>query len=118
LVRKAEKGDAAAQYQLGCQYRQGTHVEKNYAKALQWFEKAAFQGHVEAQHRVAICYNNGEGTLPDRFKAYAWYLIAAKNGNEYAQAKQRVYEAKMGRRQLAHARHLAQQIMEKISVRR
>ena len=114
LVEDAENGNARAQYELGIRYRDGTHIEKNYALALKWLTKAAMQGQVDAQLGVAVSYNNGEGTLPDRIKAYAWYLVASMNGNERARVKQRIYASTLNERQLIEGQKLAKQLAEKI----
>ena len=45
LKRKAENVDAKSQFQLGEMYYYGEGVEHNYKKAIEWFEKAADQGH-------------------------------------------------------------------------
>ncbi len=48
IIARAEKGDAEAQYELGEMYEKGQGIEQNYAKALEWYRKAAEQG-VKAQ---------------------------------------------------------------------
>jgi len=51
LRRAAEQGDAEAQFKLGRSYfdGQGVGITKDYAKAAEWFGKAAEQGHAEAK---------------------------------------------------------------------
>lgn len=47
---KAYQGDADAQYTLGIYYYNGTiGLEKNLRKSVEWFKKAAAQGHSDAQ---------------------------------------------------------------------
>ena len=46
LLAKAEKGDAEAQYQLGCCYYEGDGVEQNYEQAVYWWTKSAEQGNI------------------------------------------------------------------------
>ena len=54
-VRKAAvQGDARAQYALGEMYYRGNGVEQDMSKALEWFEKAARQGHPEAQSLLGV----------------------------------------------------------------
>lgn len=48
LIKKAEQGDIEAQDELGYMYEHGEGVEQDYAKAIQWYEKAAAQGCQEA----------------------------------------------------------------------
>jgi len=45
----AECGDGAAQYKLGVWYDKG----KNEAKAMEWYRKAAEQGHEKALAKLS-----------------------------------------------------------------
>jgi hypothetical protein len=47
--KKAEKGDAKAQCNLGAMYAGGQGVAQDYAMAEAWYEKAAKQGDAQAQ---------------------------------------------------------------------
>jgi len=49
LHRVAEQGDADAQFNLGYSYFTGQGVTQDYTKAVEWFGKAAAQGHVGAK---------------------------------------------------------------------
>lgn len=49
LIKKAEQGNARAQFQLGMAYYNGDGVKKNYSKAYYWFQKAVEEGNDEAQ---------------------------------------------------------------------
>jgi len=68
VLKRAESGDAEAQFQLGCFYSlrnyvrasdadldRGKRVMKSPALAYKWFRKAALQGHAKAQ--IRICGN-------------------------------------------------------------
>ncbi len=44
LQKKAEQGDAAAQYNLGVCYSNGQGVPKDIDKVVEWYQKAAVQG--------------------------------------------------------------------------
>ena len=48
----ADRGDAAAQYNLGVMYAKGHGVSQNYAEALKWFHLAADQEYASAQYRA------------------------------------------------------------------
>ncbi|MBR6902145.1 MAG: sel1 repeat family protein, partial [Synergistaceae bacterium] len=50
--KAADNGDAIAQYNIGSLYENGLGVKKNYKKAIEWYEKAAAQGHKDAQARL------------------------------------------------------------------
>ena len=88
LTAAAEAGDAEAQYKLGFAYYMGRGVERDAAKAVEWFTKAAEQGHAEAQYQLGWMYKD-----KDDAKAAEWYLKAAKQGHVEAQgAIGRAYE--------------------------
>src|SRR5215510_10425361 len=54
LYRKAaNKGNAEAQYALGCCYEYGDGIKKNVDLAVKWYTKAADQGYTEAQKALA-----------------------------------------------------------------
>ena len=55
----AERGDAAAQLNLGIIYQKGRGVPQNYAAALLWFGKAANQGMAVAQYNLGSMYHGG-----------------------------------------------------------
>ncbi len=48
LVKKAEKGDAKAQYQLGLIYNNGYGVKQDRKIALSWYKKSSKQGYKDA----------------------------------------------------------------------
>lgn len=56
LVQKAENGDPEAQYHLGACYDGGSGVERNPAKAVEWYKKAAGQNSLKAQFRLGHIY--------------------------------------------------------------
>lgn len=51
-ITQAEKGDAYGQFRMGERYRDGDGVEKDSAKAVEYFMKAAQQGHRDAKNRA------------------------------------------------------------------
>ena len=55
------QGHAMAQYNVGVYYRVGEVVEKNFAEAAQWFEKAAEQGIDDAMFQLGKLYQSGAG---------------------------------------------------------
>src|SRR4051812_32069559 len=56
LTRKAEQGDAEAQYNLGVVHDLGIGVTKSYAESGKWYLKAASQGLAEAQFQLGVRY--------------------------------------------------------------
>ena len=84
LLKRAEEGDADAQYNLGRCYDNGKGVEKDKGKAFQLYKKAAEQGNIDALFCLGYCYDKGEGIEQDKQEAYKWYKKAAKQGNASA----------------------------------
>jgi TPR repeat protein/energy-coupling factor transporter ATP-binding protein EcfA2 len=80
----AQNGDASAMNNLGYHYQQGLGVPQDYAKAREWYEKAADKGHVIALNNLGWLYQNGWGVPQDYGKARGWYEKAANNGNPVA----------------------------------
>jgi TPR repeat protein len=77
----ANLGDPASQYKIGKAYLEGSGVQQNDRDALNWFLKAAEQGHVDAQSQAGRMSFMGEGTSRNNEEAYFWYSLAAKGGN-------------------------------------
>ena len=85
LVKRAESGDATAQWELGCWYQLGTRVGKDEKEAVKWFIKSAEQGFAKAQALLGGCYERGKGVVKDEKEAVKWYTKSAEQGNEGAQ---------------------------------
>lgn len=81
----ADKGVAAAQYQLGTLYAEGKGVEQNDATAAMWFERAADQGDASAQYNLGASYIEGLGVRKDEARAAEWFRRAAEQNMAYAQ---------------------------------
>ena len=52
LEAAAEAGTAGAQYALALRLEEGRGLVQNYRLAVEWFARAAEQGHVAAQGRL------------------------------------------------------------------
>ena len=100
LERKAEQGDARAQYELG----KRCSDKKNYRCALVWLQKAGEQGHAGAQNRLGVMYERGEGVMVDLVEAYKWYSLSAAAGNSFASANRASLESHLTREQIASTR--------------
>ena len=81
----AEQNDGRAQYALGVMYATGSGREKDPAKAVEWFSKAAANGHLKAMYNLGIAYWTGQGTLEDRAEATHWWRMAAERGDVVSQ---------------------------------
>jgi TPR repeat protein len=66
-------------------YYRGEGVPRNYAKALQWLQRAAVQRHAGAQLALALMYARGHGVRKDMAQAFIWAKKAAENGDAVAQ---------------------------------
>jgi TPR repeat protein len=67
-------------------YSNGLGVAQDYAKAREWFEKAADKGDASAMNKLGWLYENGEGVTQDYTKARGWYQKAADKGDASATA--------------------------------
>lgn len=85
LIKKAETGDAKAQFHLGMRYLDGEGIEQSDINAANWIKKSAEQGSEAAQNNLGWMYENGRGVEKDYSKAFYWYLQAADQGNPGAQ---------------------------------
>jgi TPR repeat protein len=85
LREAAEKGDAAAQSNLGTLYADGRGVARDEAEAVRWYREAADQGYGRAQLNLGWMYQRGAGVTQDDAEAVRWYRQAAEQGNAEAQ---------------------------------
>jgi hypothetical protein len=58
-------------------YANGQGVAQDYAKAREWYEKAATKGDADAMTNLGLLYANGQGVTQDYAKAREWYEEAA-----------------------------------------
>ena len=107
LLRKAEAGDAKAQFLLGEAYDTGSGAPRNAVQAERWYRAAASQGDVEAHNRLGLLFRSQKKFADSR----AWFEKAAALG--HAQAMNNlgiVYDAGQGvprDRKKAHGIYLA-----------
>ena len=80
LKQEAESGDAKSQLGLARKYYNGDDMPQDYAKAAEWYEKAAKQGIAMAQYNLGMMYQKGEGVTKDEAKAEEWLKKAAAQG--------------------------------------
>ena len=55
------------------------------AEAVDWFKKAAEQGHRESQFNLGMAYMKGTGVLQSFSEAAEWFRLAAIQGHPEAQ---------------------------------
>jgi hypothetical protein len=86
IRRKAEAGDAIAQFDLAKAYMSGTGVATDPNMALVWLQKSAAQDYFGAEYALGRMYQNGLGKLPkDQHEAASWFRKAAKQQNQASQ---------------------------------
>ena len=78
IRRRAEQGDASAQFSLGM-------ITQDYTEAMKWFRLSAKQGDTGAQLSIGEAYEYGHGVPRDYSEAMRWYHLAAEHGYAYAQ---------------------------------
>ncbi|HEY5288875.1 MAG TPA: tetratricopeptide repeat protein [Caulobacteraceae bacterium] len=83
----ADRGDAAAQYNLGQLYSQGAGAPADFRNAALWFGKAANQGNPGAEFNLGRLYQEGRGVRRDKAAAVRWYLKSAGQGYVDAQVR-------------------------------
>lgn len=103
----AEKGQASAQIDLGLNYAKGIGVTKDYATALQWFQRAADQGDPHAQFYVGLMHERGYSVPHSYATALVWYRKAAEQNFAPAQ----IAVARFYARGLGIPRDRAQQVV-------
>ena len=62
-------------------YKNSEGVRQDYAKALEWYTKAANQGVAEAQFNLGLMYENGEGVRQYTVTAKVINIITYINRN-------------------------------------
>lgn len=86
LQKRAERGEASAQYTLGWCYFNGDGVQRNYNEAAKWYRKAAEQGNARGQSNLGYCYYKGLGVSQGYGEAFKWYRKSAEQGDAVAQS--------------------------------
>jgi len=74
-----------SQYTLGIMYFKGEGVKADHLEGIEWFRKAAAQGHVQAQFLLGTMFDAGKDVTQDRAAAAKWYRKAADQGHVQAQ---------------------------------
>lgn len=81
IEKSARAGNAYAALLLGDCYGKGWGVEKDDAKAFEWYTRAAEGGDVMGMIALANCYLFGSGTEEDPEAAFSWNMRAAEAGS-------------------------------------
>lgn len=88
IVAAGQQEDAETCYRTAEDYYYGRNGKtQDYEEAVNWYNKAAEQGHAAALYSLGYCYENGEGVDLDEGEAFEWYLKAAERGHLKSQAE-------------------------------
>ncbi len=69
---------------LGYCYYYGKGTEKDYQKAVKWFEKGSDRELIACDYFLGLCYYYGQGVEKDLALSYAYLRMAAESGDDDA----------------------------------
>ena len=90
MQRAAEAGYPKALYMMGEWYRDGSNVEQNTQKAMEYFQKAYALAEQDPESAglaamgMGLIYHEGNGVEHDHEAAALWYQKAQALGNQLA----------------------------------
>ncbi len=84
-VRVTEREDAEFQFEQGQRFERGEGVSQDYARAAEYYPKAAAQGQAAAQFNLGFMYGQGRGVSLNGATAHQWLRQAAEQGHPGAQ---------------------------------
>jgi TPR repeat protein len=76
--RKAETGDASAEYELGRSMLSRTPADSELAAAIPWFRRSAEQGYAPAEYMYGSIFREGRWKDPNQL--VYWWTKAAEQG--------------------------------------
>ena len=95
--RACDKNYVSAMAQLGDCYYLGKGVDKNYGRALEWYERSYAGGDGYGTYRLAWCYYFGNSVVKkDPNKAFELSEVSAKEGNNVSAKEGNNVSAKEG----------------------
>lgn len=103
----AQSGDAAAQFNLGLMYLDGTGVPQSVTHSVEWFRRSADQGYAKAQYNLGAMYAVGRGVRRDYISAHMWLNLCAATGDPKCIAQRDLVATKLKARDLAAAQRRA-----------
>jgi len=84
FLEAAETGSATAMSYLGWLYEEGHGVERDGARAAEWYGKAALAGAHDFSVKLGWMYLSGDGVPRDREAAEAWFRRGIEAGHSPA----------------------------------
>jgi TPR repeat protein len=79
-LRAAEAGSPGAAFNVGVMYERGFVVERDSARAVEWYQKAVDGNVSVAKHNLALLLREGRGTPRDGKRAVELLQSAAHQG--------------------------------------
>lgn len=113
-LASAQQGDTEAKFSLAELYKSGKAGERDLEQSAQWYESAAFDGHVPSVLKTCQNYFVGKGVDKSRIKCYAWCEVARFLGSNATN----MAKASLNQRQTQEAENLAQHLIKKIQVKK
>ncbi|MEI6706775.1 MAG: GIY-YIG nuclease family protein [Methylococcales bacterium] len=71
----------SAQFKLGLMYQLGKGTNRDYKEAIEWYKKAANQGHIDAQINLARMFYDFSWITKNYTEASQWFTKASEQGN-------------------------------------
>ena len=84
VPRDAGNGASADPVEEGDRYHRGAGVQRDDARAMTLYRRAADTGRPDAMTRIGFLYAHGQGVEQDYTQAMSWYLKAAELGEPLA----------------------------------
>ncbi len=118
----AERGNRAAQNNLGVMYETGLGVAQDDFEAVKWYFKAADQGDATAQYNIGVLLVadylgatkcSGVRQQEASIQAYKWFTAASEQGYGDAVVARRILSEQMTPAQIAEAQKLAHEWKQK-----
>jgi hypothetical protein len=103
-LEAAQAGDPEAQTVVGEIYEKGLGTAPDFAKAAEWYGKAAAQGHARARFNLGTLYEQGLGVAQDPLKALNLYREAG--GLEGDLGFEQAYRAELERQRTELTRRI------------
>lgn len=83
--KRAAKGEAEYQYDLGMMYIKGRDLKQDTAEGLKWLKLAAAQKNADACYQLGRMYNEGETVEKNDAESIKWFILAGEAGSGEAQ---------------------------------
>ena len=84
-------------------YAEGEGVEKNYKKAVKWYEFAAKQGNFDAPNNLGTIYLKGIEVRRNYVTAYMWFHLGEMRGDRAAKSNRKFVEKRMTAEKIVEA---------------